>query len=192
MSQSAPTRTIEGIDLPPAGTWTLDPAHTSVEFVARHMLTKIRGRFSGFEGAIVVGEDPLDSSVEVSVQTATIGSNQEMRDNHLKSADFLDVERFPAMTFTSRKVRHTGGNELEIVGDLTIKDITREIVLTAEFLGWGPHPQGGSVMSFSARADINREDWDMTWNLVLETGSLLVSKKVSLEIEVEAILREDE
>jgi polyisoprenoid-binding protein YceI len=190
VSQTATTRTIEGIDLPPAGTWKIDTAHTSVEFVARHMLTKARGRFSGFEGTIVVGEGPLDSSVEVTIQTATIDSNQEMRDNHLKGADFLDAERFPRMTFTSRKVRHTGGHELEIVGDLTIKGITREVVLEAELLGWGPGPQGGSVMSFSAKADINREDWDMTWNMVVETGGFLVSKKVALEIEVEAILDE--
>ena len=132
-----------------------------------------------------------DSHVEVEIQTASIESNQEMRDDHLKSADFLDVERFPTMTFTSKEVRHTGANELEIVGDLTIKDITREVVLKAELLGWGPGPQGGSVMSFSATADIDREDWDMTWNMVVETGGLLVSKKVAIEIEVEAILDED-
>jgi polyisoprenoid-binding protein YceI len=191
MSQTAPTRTIEGIDLPPAGTWKLDTAHTSVEFVARHMLTKVRGRFSGFDGTIVVGEGPQDSSVQATVQTATIESNQEMRDNHLRSADFLDAERFPTLTFTSTNVRHTGGNGLEIVGDLTIKDITREVALKGEFLGWGPGPQGGTVMSFSANTDINREDWDMTWNMAVETGGFLVSKKVGIEIEVEAILDED-
>jgi len=191
MAQTAPTRTIEGIDLPPAGTWKLDPAHTSVEFVARHMLTKVRGRFAGFEGTIVVGDGPQDSSVQTTVQTATIDSNQEMRDNHLRSADFLDAERFPTLTFTSTKVRSTGGNGLEIVGDLTIKDVTREVVLKGEFLGWGPGPQGGTIMSFSAKTDINREDWGMTWNMAVETGGFLVSKKVGIEIEVEATLDED-
>lgn len=191
MSQTATARSIEGIELPPAGTWTLDPAHTSVGFIGRHMLTKIRGRFSGFEGRVVVGEGPADSSVEVTIQTATIDSNEEMRDNHLKSEDFLDVERHPTMTFKSTKVRHLGGNELEIVGDLTIKDITHEVVLTAEHLGWGPGMQAGTVMSFSARTDINREDWGMTWNAVVETGGFLVGKKVGIEIEVEAQLQED-
>jgi polyisoprenoid-binding protein YceI len=190
MSQAAPIRTVEGIDLPPVGTWKLDTAHTSVEFVARHMLTKVRGRFSGFDGTIVVGEGPHDSSVQTTVQTATIESNQEMRDNHLRSADFLDVERFPTLAFTSTKVRPTGGDGLEIVGDLTIKDITREVVLKGEFLGWGPGPQGGTIMSFSAVTDINREDWGMTWNMAVETGGFLVSKKVGIEIEVEAILDE--
>lgn len=191
MSQTPTKRSIEGIELPPAGTWTLDPAHTSVEFVGRHMLTRIRGRFSGFEGTVVVGDGPQDSSVEVTIQTATIDSNEEMRDNHLKSEDFLDVKRYPTMTFKSTRVRHLGGNELEITGDLTIKDVAHEVVLTAEHLGWGPGPEGGTVMSFSARTDIDREDWDMTWNMVVETGGFLVGKKAGIEIEVEANLQED-
>jgi len=187
VSQPTAVRTVEGVELPPVGTWKLDPAHTAVEFVARHMLTKVRGRFTGFDGTIEIAERPEDSKVEVEVDTATIQSNQEQRDTHLKSGDFLEVERFPKITFSSKELRLTGENTFLLVGDLTIKDVTREVTLDAEFLGWGPGPMGGNVMSFSARTTINREDWDMTWNLVVETGGLLVSKKVDIEIDVEAV-----
>jgi len=187
MSQKASARTIESVELPPVGTWKLDPGHTAVEFVARHMFTKVRGRFIGFDGTIEIAERPEDSKVQIEVDTATIQSNQEQRDNHLKSGDFLEVERFPKITFASKELRLTGENTFLLVGDLTIKDVTREVTLDAEFLGWGPGPMGGNIMSFSARTTINREDWDMTWNLVLETGGLLVSKKVDIEIDVEAV-----
>jgi len=187
MSQTASAPTVEGVELPPVGTWKLDPGHTAVEFVARHMLTKVRGRFTGFDGTIEIAERPEDSKVEIEVHTATIQSNQEQRDTHLKSGDFLEVERFPKITFASKGFQLSGENTFQLVGDLTIKDITREVTLDAEFLGWGPGPMGGNVMSFSARTTINREDWDMTWNLVVETGGFLVSKKVAIEIDVEAV-----
>jgi polyisoprenoid-binding protein YceI len=177
---------------PPAGIWDIDQAHSSITAVAKHMMVaKTRGNFGSFKGTIHVGDTPQESWVDVAIDAATIDTGVEMRDNHLRSPDFLDVERFPTLTFTSTKVRHTGGNGLEIVGDLTIKDVTREVALKGEFLGWGPGPQGGTVMSFSAKTDINREDWDMTWNMAVETGGFLVSKKVGIEIEVEAILYED-
>jgi polyisoprenoid-binding protein YceI len=190
MSQTEAARTVEGIELPPVGTWKPDPAHTAVEFVARHMLTKVRGRFTGFDGTIQIAERPEDSSVEVEVETGTIQTNQEQRDTHLRSGDFLEIGKYPKLTFKSTEVRLTGGNSFQIVGDLTIKDITREVTLDAEFLGWGPGPYGAPVMSFSAKTTIDREDWDMTWNMVLETGGFLVSRKVDLEIDVEAILQQ--
>ena len=113
-----------------------------------------------------------------------------MRDDHLRSADFLDVERFPTLAFESTEVRLAGGNSFQLVGDLTIRDITREVVLEAEFKGSGPGLHGGSFAAFSATAELEREDWDMTWNVAVETGGLLVGKKVAIEIEVEALLPE--
>ncbi len=190
MSQTEVARSIAGIELPPVGTWKLDPAHTSVGFVARHMLTKVRGRFTGFEGTIEVAERPEDSRVEVEVETATIQTNQEQRDTHLRSGDFLEIEKYPKLTFKSTEVRLTSENRLQIVGNLTIKNVTRPVTLDAEFLGWGPGPYGAAVMSFAAKTSLDREDWDMTWNMVLETGGLLVSKSVDLEIDVEAILQQ--
>src|SRR3990170_1184285 len=118
-------RETEGVELPPAGTWEIDPAHTTVGFVARHVLTKTRGRFGAVTGTLRVGEGPEDSSVEVEIDAAD-------RDAHLRSPDFLDVERFPKLVFRSTRVRPTGGNRFELVGDLTIKDVTREVVLDAE------------------------------------------------------------
>ncbi len=179
---------VRGVTFPPAGTWKIDPVHTTVEFVARHMLTKSRGRFTGFEGTIEVAERPEDSRVDVSIDTATIQTNQGMRDDHLKGEDFLDVEKFPVMTFRTTSLHPTGETTFELVGDLTIKDVTREVVLDSEFLGWGPGPQGGSVMTFSAQTEIEREDWDVSWNMTVETGGFLVGKKVQIELEVEAQL----
>lgn len=188
MSQPATVRDTENVTLPPAGTYAFDLGHSQVEFVGRHMLSKVRGRFTAFDGTVVIGERPEDTKVQVEIDTASIWTNQEMRDNHLKSGDFLDVETYPKMTFTSRDIRLTGGNAFLIVGDLTIKDTTREVVLDAEFLGSGPGLQGGTYTAFSATAELDRDAWDMTWNMVVETGGLLVGKKVQIEIEAELLL----
>jgi polyisoprenoid-binding protein YceI len=180
-------REIAGIQVPPAGKYELDVAHTAVEFVARHILTKVRGRFTDFTGWIEVGEAPQDSSLEVGVETASIQTNTEQRDEHLKSDDFLNVERWPELTFRSTAVRHTGGTSFEIDGELTIRDVTRPIMLTGEYLGTETNPSGKTVLAATARATLEREDWNVSWNMVLETGGFLVGKKVDLEIEVEAI-----
>lgn len=192
MSQTEAPRMVDGIELPPAGTYAFDKAHTQVEFVARHMLTKTRGRFTEFDGQIVIGEGPEDSHVEVEIDAASIQTNQQMRDDHLGSGDFLEIEKYPKLTFKSTGVRLTGGNTFQLVGDLTIKDITREVVLDAEFDGSGPGLHGGTLAAFSARTEIDREDWDMTWNVVVETGGLLVGKTVQIEIAVEALLPSEE
>ena len=184
MGQAA--REVEGIELPPAGTYALDVTHTAVEFSARHMLTKTRGRFTEFSGTIEVGDTPADSSVRVEIQAASVQTNTVKRDEHLKSGDFLDSEKYPVLTFTSTGVRHTGGTSFELDGDLTIKDVTRPVTLTGEYEGWGPDMQGDPMFSASATAAIDREDWGITWNMAVETGGLLVSKKVELEFEVEA------
>jgi polyisoprenoid-binding protein YceI len=191
VSKTETTPTVTGVELPPAGTWVFDKAHTSVEFVARHMLTKVRGRFNEFDGTVVIAERPEDSSVEVEIDAASLETKTDMRDDHLRSADFLDVERYPKLTFRSTAVRVTGSNTFELVGDLTIKDATREVTLEAEFQGWGPglRPDDPKKAAFSAWTEIDREDWDITWNMVVETGGLLVGKRVRIEIETELHLQ---
>jgi polyisoprenoid-binding protein YceI len=176
----------EGVTAPPTGKWELDPAHTMVEFVARHLLTKVRGRFTDFSGTIEIGEKPEDSSVAVEIQAESIQTNQEMRDNHMKSGDFFEVATYPTLTFRSTGVQLTGGTGFELEGELTVKDVTNPITLTGEFIGWGPDLEGNPILAASARTTIDREEWDLTWNVVAETGGWLVGKRVDIEIEVEA------
>ncbi len=192
MSQAPMTQEVQDVSLPPAGTWVFDQAHTSIEFVARHMLSKVRGRFGGFDGRIVIADRPEDSHAEVELDAASIETRTQRRDDHLRSEDFLDAERFPKITFRSTEVRPTGGSTFQLVGDLTIKDITNRVVLDAELLGWGPGPSADSppMAFFSARGEIDREDWDMTWNVAVETGGLLVGKRVQIEIETELHLQQ--
>jgi polyisoprenoid-binding protein YceI len=172
---------------PPApGKYELDQGHTMIEFVARHMLSKVRGRFTEFSGTIEVGERPEDSSVEVEIKAASIQTNLEQRDNHLKSGDFLELETYPVISFRSTGVRITGETTFELDGDLTVKDITNPITLKGEYLGTGLDMEGNQVFGASAKTTIDREDWDMTWNMAVEAGGFLVGKKVDLEIEVEA------
>ena len=185
MSQEA--KVSEGIGMPPAGTYELDLAHTSVEFVARHMLTKVRGRFAEFSGTITVAEKPEDSSVNVEIKTASITTDTEKRDDHLKSGDFLLIEEHPTITFASTAVRPTGGTSFELDGDLTIRGVTKPVTLTGEFLGAGPGMDGKTPMlAATATTTIERDDWGVSWNMDVATGGFLVSKKVELDIEVEA------
>lgn len=177
----------EGVQMPPAGSYELDVSHTSVEFVARHMLSKVRGRFTDFSGTVEVAERPEDSSVNVEIKTASIKTDTEKRDEHLKSGDFLLIEEYPTITFTSTAVRPTGGTSFELDGDLTIKGVTKPVTLSGEFLGTGPGMDGETpLLAASAKVTIEREDWGVNWNMAVETGGFLVSKKVDLEIEVEA------
>jgi len=176
-----------GVSIPPAGTYELDVAHTSVSFVARHMISKVRGHFSDVKGTVELAERPEDSTVRVEIGTASIKTNAEMRDQHLVSDDFLEVDRYPTMSFVSTAFRPTGGTSFELDGDLTIKDVTRPVTLRGEFAGWGPGMRGGTLFAASVKTTIDREDWGITWNAVVETGGLLVGKHVDLEIDVEAI-----
>jgi len=178
---------IGGIQLPPAGKYELDIAHTAVEFVARHILTKVRGRFTDFSGWIEIADNPQESNAEVEIKTASIQTNTEQRDEHLKSDDFLNVEKWPLMTFRSTAVRHTGGASFELDGDLTIRDATRAVTLQGEYLGTETNPYGVTVLAATAKTELEREDWNVNWNMILETGGFLVSKKIDLEIEVEAL-----
>lgn len=188
MTQAATEVGIDRSTLPPAGTYSLDLSHTSVEFVARHILSRTRGRFAEFSGTIEVAEHLEDSALQVEIRAASIQSNDERRDGHLKSADFFDVESHPTLSFRSTGLRITGSDTFELDGELTVKDVTNPLTLSGTFIGWGPAMDGTPSFAASARATIDREDWDLTWNMVLESGGLLVSKKVDIEIEVEATL----
>ncbi len=183
---AVPGREYLGVSIPPVGMYELDPTHTVVGFVARHMLSKVRGQFTEFAGTIEVGDSPEDSRVDVEVKTGSITTHTEKRDQHLMSGDFLEIESHPVLTFTSTAVRPTGGTSFELDGDLTIKDITRRVTLLGEFLGWGPDMEGKPMLAASAKTTVDREDWGMTWNMAVEAGGFLVGKKVDLEIEVEA------
>lgn len=188
MAQAA--RTIEGIELPPAGTYTIDPAHSSVEFVVRHLLSKARGRFTEFSGEVVIGDGPEDSSANVEIVAASVNTNQEMRDNHLRSGDFLLSEEHPTITFRSNAVRPVRGNAFELDGVLTIRGITKPVTLEGEFAGMGLNMQGSPVLGFSAKTSVDREAFDITWNAALETGGVVLGKKVEIQIDVELLKSE--
>jgi polyisoprenoid-binding protein YceI len=187
------SRTIQGIEAPAPGTWEIDPVHTSVAFVARYlMVTKVRGQFADFSGTIHVAERPEESWAELVIQAASIDTGSEDRDKHLRSPDFLDVERFPEIRFRSTKIELPGGIHLVVTGDLTIRDVTRSVVLDTEFTGLGQDPWGNRRAGFSATTEINREDFGASWNLALEAGGWLVSKTVQIELDVLATLKADE
>jgi len=171
-------------------TWTIDPAHSTIEFVAKHMMiTTVKGRFAEFIGTVVADEENLaESSVEVTMQTASIDTRSEQRDGHLRSADFLDVENYPEVTFRSTRVEGTK-EEFQLTGDLTIRGVTRPITLDVTFGGEGKDPWGGTRASFSAHGKFDRRDFGLTWNVALETGGILVSNEVKINIEAQVVLQ---
>ena len=174
--------------LPATGTWTIDASHSEVGFSVRHLgLSKTRGRFGAFSGTLVVDEVPEQSRVEVEIDAASIDTKDAGRDDHLRSADFFDAERFPALRFRSTGVRNVGGDRWEVEGELTIKDVTRPVVLDTEITGTVTDPWGNERVGFFATTEVNREDFGLTWNQVLETGGLLVGKNVKIQLEVEAV-----
>jgi polyisoprenoid-binding protein YceI len=169
-------------------TWKLDPTHTLVEFSAKHlMISTVKGRFTDVEGTIVADENELaNSSVDVTLKAASIDSRTEMRDNHLRSADFLHVEQFPVITFRSTTIE--GDREdFNLTGDLTIRDVTKPVTLKVTFEGQTKDPWGGERIGFSASGKIDRRDFGLTWNQLLETGGLTVGNDIKIAIEVEAI-----
>src|SRR5919107_184606 len=172
-----------------SGTWTLDPAHTRIGFVARHaMVTKVRGAFNEFEGTVVIdGADLARSTATVTIQAASIDTRNAQRDGHLRSNDFLALEEFPQITFVATGVAETGPTSLELTGDLTIKGITKSVTVPFEFEGAATDPFGNLRAGFEGSVTINRKDYGITWNAALETGGVLVSDKIVLEFEVSAI-----
>ncbi len=170
------------------GTWKIDQAHSDVSFTVRHlMVSKVRGHFRSFEGTFVTAEDPQNSSVTATIQLDSIDTNQEQRDAHLRSADFLEIEKHPAMTYRSTGVRPDGDDWI-VDGELTLKGVTKQVPLKLEVNGFGPDPYGGVRAGFTAKTEINRSDFGMTWNAALEGGGMVVGDKVQIVLEIEAVL----
>jgi len=188
-STTTPTRTLAGTVLPAPGTWEIDPGHTDVSFIGRHfMVTKIRGRFTGVTGRILIAENFDDSRVDVTIDMASVESGSAARDEHIKSAELFDVERFPEATFRSTDVAWDGAAG-QVTGDLTIHGVLRTVTLEVIFEGYARDPWGGDRAIFSARTKVNREDFGITWNMAVETGGVLVSKEIHVEIDLETVLQ---
>jgi polyisoprenoid-binding protein YceI len=181
-------RTHDDREIPVAGEYAIDPAHTSVEFVGRHlMITKVRGRFRDVSGAVTIDNEPERSHVEVELKAASLDSGNPDRDAQLRSPDFFDVEQYPTITFRSTKVEAVASGNWAVTGDLTVRDVTRPVTLQVEFDGANTSPIGDERIAFSAATEIDREDWGLTWNMALETGGVLVGKKVRIELNIQAV-----
>jgi polyisoprenoid-binding protein YceI len=175
-------------DLTP-GTWTVDVSHSTVGFVARHlMITKVRGRFTEFSGSIAVAANPLESTLEATVELGSVDTGDAARDEHLRSADFFAVEAAPQMQFASTGVKEKG-DHYALLGDLTIFGVTHPVEFELEFEGVGPDPWGGTRAGFTATTEISRKQWGLEWNVALETGGVLVGDKVKIELDIQAVLQ---
>ncbi len=184
-------RRIGDVELPEPGEWTFDPAHTSVTIVARHlMVSKVRGTFRGVAGTIHVAERPEDSWVEAEIDASSIDTRNPDRDAHMRSPDFLDVERYPTIAFRSTELVPLEGPRFLLRGDLTIRGITRRIELEATFEGTATDPWGSRKVAFSAAGEVERAAFGMTWNAALETGGVLVGPTFRVEVEVQAVRAE--
>ncbi|GAA0928626.1 YceI family protein [Streptomyces thermoalcalitolerans] len=171
------------------GEYTIDPAHSTLGFVARHaMVTNVKGTFNDFTGTLHLdGGNPSASTASVDVRTDSVDTGSADRDNHLRSADFLRTEEFPEMTFRSTRAEALGGNDYRITGDLTIRGITKPVTIDLEFNGAAKDPFGNERVGFEGRAEILRSDWGLTWNAALETGGVLVSDKIKLNFDISAV-----
>ncbi|MYW03223.1 YceI family protein [Streptomyces sp. SID3343] len=191
MTADTTRRTWQGLTIPTAGAYALDVSHTRVGFMAKHlMVTKVRGQFTDFSGVITIAEDPMESKVEATISAASMTTGAKDRDGHLASADFLEVEKYPTLEFRTVRLTERSGDEFTLLGELTIKGVVREVELKVELEGLATSPWGQEVLAFSASTEINREDFGMTWNQALESGGVLVSKKVKIDIEGEAVRQE--
>ncbi len=181
----APSSALEDL----TGDYRLDLEHSRIGFIARHaMVTSVRGAFAEFEGtAHLDSAHPVNSSAEICVEVTSLSTGNDQRDAHLRSADFFDAATYPKLTFTSTAVEHVGENIFRLTGDLTIKDLTRPIAVELTFIGSSRDPYGALRAGFEGRATINRRDWGLSWNAVMETGGLLVSDKIKLELDVSAV-----
>jgi polyisoprenoid-binding protein YceI len=169
--------------------WQLDTTHSSIGFTVRHMVVaKVHGSFGRFMGQLTLnGEALTTGSVEVEIDTASINTGVEARDNHLRSADFFDVARFPTLRFRSQRVEQVEQDRYRVVGELTLRDVTREVVLETEFLGQVKDPFGNQRLAFSARTSIDRRDFGLGWNKALEAGGVLVGERVDISLDVQAV-----
>ena len=174
-------------------TFTVDSAHSRAGFTVRHMgFSKVRGRFEQFEATLHV--DPSDLTTleaEATIQTKSVNTGDPKRDEHLRSADFFEAETYPTLTFKSTGVRNVNGRRFTLVGDLTMHGVTKEVELAAEYLGEGTDPWGGTRVAFEAVTTVNRKEFGLNWNAVLEAGGLLVSEEVEIQLEIQAIQQQD-
>jgi polyisoprenoid-binding protein YceI len=172
-----------------AGTWTIDPVHSEVGFSVRHMMvSKVRGKFAKFSGQLVTADDVLDSSVTAEIELSSIDTGAEQRDAHLRSPDFFDTDNHPLMTYRSTGIRAAGDGYV-IDGELTLKGVTKSVPLALDINGFGPDPFGGTRAGFTASTEINRQDFGVNWNAAMETGGVVVSDKVTIHLEIEAVLQ---
>lgn len=184
------TRTVTGQELPVAGRYVVDASHTEVTAIARHlMFTKVRVRFPEVSGSVVIAEDPAESSADIEIAVASVDSRDQARDEHLRSADFFDVEQHPTMHFVSTGVRNDGG-DWKLDGDLTVRGTTKAVTLDVEYLGAVTDPWGGRRVAFTASTEVDREEFGLTWNVALETGGVLVGKKITIEIDTELVFED--
>ena len=169
--------------------WTIDFSHSEVNFKVRHMMiSNVRGEFKRFSGTIDFNpEEPELTTVDIEIEAASIDTNDAKRNGHLVSPDFFDVEKFPVLTFTSKRVELVDPQRARLYGDLTIRDITHEVVLDVEYLGQATAPWGATSAGFAASTRINRKDWDLTWNMALESGGMLVGDTIEISIELELV-----
>lgn len=169
-------------------TWQLDPTHTTIGFTVRHMVVaKVHGRFTRFSGDITVDEKGAPLAASVEIEAASIDTQVGARDDHLRSADFFDVENHPALRFRSNTIEKAGGDRYRIVGTLEIRGIAKEVVLDAEYLGHMKDPFGTERLAFSAKTSIDRREFGLTWNQAMEAGGLLVSERIDIGLEVQAV-----
>jgi polyisoprenoid-binding protein YceI len=184
----ASVETEKGVVRIPLGTWNVDPAHSSVEFSIKHMMiATVRGRFKDFEGTIEAAEDINDSKVVGVVRTASIDTNEPTRDEHLRGPDFFDCERFPEARFASRRIVPVGGSKFRIIGDLTLKEVTREVELDAAIEGFEKDPWGNDRVGIKVRGTIDRTEFGLNWQRALETGGFLLGEQVRIMIDISAV-----
>lgn len=171
------------------GTYQIDPTHSRLGFVARHaMVSKVRGQFNEFEGSLEIdGDSPTESRGTVTIQAASIDTNQADRDAHLRSNDFFAMDEYPEIAFVSTGITDKGGDNFEITGDLTLKGVTKPVTFQVKFLGAGQDPYGNTRLGLEGYTEINRKDWGVNWNVALEAGGLLVSEKITVEFEIAAV-----
>ncbi len=174
--------------------YTIDLSHSTAQFKVRHLgFSKVTGRFNDFEGTIHLNPDQFDTlEAKATLQTASVTTGNEQRDAHLRSGDFFDAEAFPTLAFSGSEVRDIDGETFNLAGELTIRGITRPVVLAVEYLGQAPDPWGGERVAFEARTKINRTDFGLTWNTVLEAGGLLVAEEVEIVLDVQAVKQQTE
>jgi polyisoprenoid-binding protein YceI len=184
------SRMVNGTEWPAVGHYAIDPIHTEIGFAVRHMaVSKVRGRFDTFDGVIDIAEDPSDSKVSVTIDARSVDTRDETRDNHLRTNDFFDAENHPTWKFESTAVTGVGPTDWKVDGDLTIRGVTRPVTLDVSLEGVVKDPYGNHRVGFSASTSINRDDFGVSFGAVMETGGLVVAKKVDILIEAEAVLQ---